>query len=77
MTAEIHVIQPPQADKSVVDLLEHYLERARAGEFGVFMVVFMDRDGFTGSSHSLLPCVSTIVGAIERAKWDLIQEAHA
>lgn len=76
MTAEIHAINFPPADKSVIDLLEHYLERARAGAFAELMVIFMDRDGCTGSSHSYMPNVSAMVGGMERAKWDLIQESQ-
>lgn len=77
MTAELRVINAAPVGNGVVELLEHYLDRARDGEFSSAFVVFVDREGVSGSSHSEIHCISTMIGAMERAKWDLIQDTHS
>lgn len=74
MTAQIHIVKEADPNPTVTAMLENYLERARAGEFASMVVVFMDRDGCTGASHSTVPSVSALVGGMERAKFDLIEE---
>jgi len=68
MATELRVIPSAPEGESVVDLLENTLERARAGEFSCLAVVYVDREGCSGSGWSRVTVLSSLIGALEYAK---------
>lgn len=65
-------IAPEPPGEGVVEYLEVLLERARAGEISAIAAATVYRDGSTGSGYSVLPNTSTMLGAIERLKYKIL-----
>lgn len=70
--AELRAIDPEPLGKSVIDVLEHVLAKAKAGELSSVAVAYIHRDAAPGWNWSEVPNSSTLIGAIERLKHDLI-----
>jgi hypothetical protein len=72
---ELRVIHSEPQASDVGDILDEVKAVADRGELSAVMVVLIYRDGTTQDSHSTLPSVTMMVGAMERAKHKLIREA--
>lgn len=76
MTALVVHFPQPEGD-GVVEMLERYLERAKAGEFSQMFIAYSDREGSSGAANTPLCSGSLLIGAIERGKFDLIKSLHS
>lgn len=72
--ADLHVIEPPAPDRTVIAYLEHLLERARAGEFSAISVAYVYRDGRSGHGHSDISSLATMAGAVGALQFDLLRD---
>jgi hypothetical protein len=72
--AELIAIDPEPASASVVDYLEHLIERARLGQFSSIAAAYVYRDGTTGSGYSDQHNLATMVGSIEALKVKLLRD---
>lgn len=69
--ADLHVVDPPRPDQSVLAYLEDLLARAKEGEFSMIAVAYVHPDFSTGHGHSALSSNATMVGAIMSLQHDL------
>lgn len=69
--ADLHVIDPPRPDQSVIAYLEDLLGRAKEGEFSMIAVAYVHPDFSTGHGHSALSSTATMAGAVASLQHDL------
>lgn len=70
---ELHVINAEPAGQVVVRVLKDALVRARNGEISSVAIALVERDGGAQWDWSHAPNISTLIGAVERMKADLIR----
>lgn len=68
-------IHPEPSGQGIVELLEHLLARAKAGEFSSLSVAYVYRDASVGCSWSRLPNQILMLGAISRLAHKLNRSA--
>jgi hypothetical protein len=74
---DLRVIDAEPPGQAVVKVLKDALARARKGEISSVAVALVERDGTADWNWSRVPNNSTLIGAIERMKADLIRDADA
>ena len=72
MTDNIRLLPtaPPAPDKDVIEILEKYLERAKAGEITRVVVAYEMADG--GYGHSASSTRISTVGVVADMLWTLL-----
>lgn len=70
---DLSVIDAEPLGGSIIAILEEALLKAQRGELSSAAVAFVHRDGVVGWNWSEAPNTSTLIGAIERMKADLIR----
>lgn len=72
---DLRVIDAEPVGQSIVKVLEHMLERALDDQLSSVAIAVVERDGAVDWKWSQAPNSSTMLGAIERMKADLIRDA--
>lgn len=70
---DLHVLNAEPPGQAVVKVLQDALARARKGELSSVAVALVERDGTSQWDWSMAPNISTLIGAVERMKADLIR----
>lgn len=70
---KLSVIDSIPPSDEIIPYLEGVLERAKAGEFAAVAVVFVDREGSTGSGWTSIKTMATMVGGVEALKHTLVR----
>lgn len=66
MTAELRVLTAEPLGEGIVELLERYLEDAKAGKLSSLAIAAVDREGCMDCGWSLAPPAGLLMGAIAR-----------
>lgn len=74
MIKTLSVIPSFEPDTDVVARLEEVLERAKSGDVSMVAIATVERDGAAQWCFSYLSNTSTMLGAIERMKHQIIQK---
>ncbi|RDC59804.1 hypothetical protein HME9302_00025 [Alteripontixanthobacter maritimus] len=74
MTAELHKLDCEPPTEGITELLEDMIEQNEAGKLSSLAFSVVYRDGTTGSGHSFMPSVSTMIGGVELLKEKLIRQ---
>lgn len=77
MPADLKVIEAEPLGKGVAERLGHVMGLAVKGEVSSVAIAWVNRDGSPGWHWSTAPNTSTLVGAIERMKFDMIVQKDA
>lgn len=77
MPADLKVIDAEPLGAGVKERLEHVMELASKGEISSLAIAWVNRDGSPGWRWSHAPNTSTLIGAIERLKIDMIVQKDA
>lgn len=71
---EIHVLKEiDPVGTSVLEMVEYVRDKTEKGEIGQVLIVTLDRAGAPDWWHSKLYNISTMIGALERAKHALLK----
>lgn len=76
MTARLVPIQPEPEVVGLEQMIAELRERGESGELSAVMVVTLSREGTPDWFHTRIPMYSAMLGAMERAKFALIQEVE-
>ena len=71
--ADLRVIDAAPVSKSIIEVLEEALEKAKNDDLSSVAIAWIYRDGAPGWNWSETPNTSTMIGAIERLKADIIR----
>lgn len=63
----------PAVEDTVLEMLEYIRTKTEKGEIGQIMVITLNREGLPDWWHSEIYNISTLIGALERAKMSLIR----
>lgn len=72
--AKVHVIDAEPVGEGIVETLEDWLERAKAGEVSSVAIAIVNRDGSASTEWSDAPSQVLLIGAVSRLQWRLNQE---
>ena len=70
----LHAIEPEPVAEGIIEVLEEVLESAKSGKVSSVAIAVVLRDGAPDWAMSYLPCVSTMLGTIDRMHFAIMQE---
>lgn len=67
-------IEPEPMAEGIIEALEEVLKSAKEGKVSSVAIAVVLRDGAPDWAMSYLPCVSTMLGTIDRMHFAILQE---